>query len=122
MGEHQWMRVFKTFWRNKRQRKQTEKATISEDIPAQEGARQNPKEAMNSKVKNMAQTGDYMETGAMNCYPITFLQIGLNKRVFFKERKWIYFSSFYFCSLLILELSLFIAAKYSDDFPELNFS
>lgn len=82
MGERQWMRVFKTFWRNKSQRKQTEKATVSEGISAQEGARQNPKEAMDSKVKNGAQTGDYMETSAMNCYPITFLQVELNKRIF----------------------------------------
>lgn len=82
MGERQWMRVFKTFWRNKSQRKQTEKATVSEGISAKEGARQNPKEAMDSKVKNGAQKGDHMKTCAMNCYPIIFLPVELNKRVF----------------------------------------
>lgn len=45
MGECQWMSVFKTFWRNKSQRKQTEEATVSEGTSAKEGAKQNPKEA-----------------------------------------------------------------------------
>lgn len=76
------MRVFKTSWRNKSQRKQTEKATVSEGVSAREGARQSPNEAMDSKVENGAQKGDYMKTCAMHCYPITFLQVELSKRVF----------------------------------------
>lgn len=52
---------FQNFLKNKNHKEQIEEVTFSEGTSAKEGARQNPKEAIYSKVKNEAKKEDNIE-------------------------------------------------------------